>query len=56
MDLSKTKQNRYFDILDPLVKAYKNDLSKEALFLFRHFPNAVSKELAIEVVSARQKQ
>lgn len=52
----KTKQTRYFDFLDPLMKANKNDLSKEALFLFRHFPNAVSKELAIEVVSARQQQ
>ena len=56
MDLSKTKQNRYFDFLDPLVKANKNDLSEDALFLFRHFPSVINQELATEVFSARQKQ
>ena len=56
MDLSKTKQNRYFDFLDPLMKANKNDLSEEALFLIRHFPIVINLEFATEVVSARQQQ
>lgn len=42
MNLLKTKQYRNFGILDPLVKANKNDLSGEALFLIRHFPSIIN--------------
>ena len=53
MNLSKTKQDRNFGSLDPLVKANQNDLSEEALFLMREFPSVINKELATEVIRAR---
>ena len=42
MNLLKTKQYRNFGSLDPLVKANKNDLSEEALFLIKHFPSVIN--------------
>ena len=46
----KAKGYHYFDFLDNLIRAHKEGLSDEALYVVRHFKGPINKELAAAII------
>lgn len=50
----QAKNYRFFDFLDPLVKAHAADLSIDTLYFQRHFKAPLNRELAAEIIKELQ--